>query len=107
MRTRVGKIARLPKEIRDELNGRLESGEPGKQLVEWLNELPKVKKVLAEQFGGSPVTEQNLSEWRRGGFQDWLKRAETRDLVGELVEECKDLGKAAGGTAIGDRLANV
>jgi len=31
--TRNGKIARLPKDIREELNRRLEDGEPGKHLV--------------------------------------------------------------------------
>jgi len=31
--TRVGKIARLPREIREQLNRRLQDGEPGKRLV--------------------------------------------------------------------------
>ena len=34
--TRNGKIARLPREIRDELNRRLDDGGQGKDLVEWL-----------------------------------------------------------------------
>jgi hypothetical protein len=37
--TRTGKIARLPRELRDELNRRLREGEPGIRLVEWLNSL--------------------------------------------------------------------
>ena len=35
--TRNGKIARLPKTIRDDLGRRIENGEQGKELVEWLN----------------------------------------------------------------------
>ena len=38
--TRHGKIARLPLEVREELNRRLENGEPGDRLVEWLNGMP-------------------------------------------------------------------
>jgi hypothetical protein len=70
--TRTGKIARLPREIREQLNRRLQDGEPGKKLVEWLNSLPEVKAALNTQFGGRRVSEQNLSEWKAGGYRDWL-----------------------------------
>ena len=49
-RTRTGKIARLPKAVREELNRRLQDGEPGTQLVEWLNSLPQVQRVKALKF---------------------------------------------------------
>ena len=45
--TRNGKIARLPRAIRDELNCRLADGEIGGRLVDWLNGLPEVQKILA------------------------------------------------------------
>ena len=64
MTTRNGKIARLPKAVRHELSCRLSEGEPGASLVDWLNERDDVKTVLATRFGGRPVSEQNLSEWR-------------------------------------------
>jgi len=107
IRARVGKIARLPKKLREELNTRLENGEPGEELVKWLNGLPEMKEVLDEQFGGSLITENNLSAWKQGGYQDWLKQAEACELVKDLAEKGGELGKAADGTAIGDRLANV
>lgn len=44
--THVGKIGRLPKNIRDDLGRRIEDGEQGKELVKWLNGLPRVKEVL-------------------------------------------------------------
>ncbi len=47
---RTGKIARLPREIRDQLNQRLLDGQPGRRLVTWLNSLPEVKQVLATDF---------------------------------------------------------
>ena len=72
MKTRNGKIARLPLEIRDQLNTRLADGEPGNRLVEWLNSNPAVMKVMEEQFDGRPINENNLSEWRTGGYEEWL-----------------------------------
>ena len=72
MKTRNGKIARLPLEIRDQLNTRLADGELGNRLVEWLNANPAVMKVMAEQFDGRPINESNLSEWRSGGYEEWL-----------------------------------
>jgi hypothetical protein len=105
--SRQGKIARLPKKIREELNLRLDDGESGKQLVEWLNELPETKKILAEQFGGRPINEQNLTDWKQGGHQDWLRHQETRERVQRLAEHAEDLDAAAGGVEISDRLASV
>ena len=72
----TGKIARLPREIREQLNQRLEDGEPGNRLVAWLNELPEVKALLAAEFGGAAIKEQNLSNWKQGGFRDWRMRRE-------------------------------
>jgi hypothetical protein len=84
--THNGKIGRLPKQIRDELNHRLEDGEPGGNILEWLNALPAVMAMLAVGFGGGQISAQNLSNWRRGGFQHWLKQQERRNLVRELAE---------------------
>jgi hypothetical protein len=76
MNARNGKIARLPLEIREELNQRLERSEPGPQLLAWLNALKEVKKLLKAEFDGAPISKQNLSEWRKGGFEEWLARQE-------------------------------
>jgi hypothetical protein len=71
MKTGNGKIANLPAHIRDELNYRLDDGEQGAELVEWLNAKPEVVKVLAERFDGRPISEQNLSQWRTHGYRQW------------------------------------
>jgi molybdopterin molybdotransferase len=49
-------------------NRRLEQGEQGRSLVAWLNSLPEVRAVLAAEFAGKPIREQNLPEWRQHGF---------------------------------------
>ena len=65
MKARTGKIARLPCPVREELNKRLESAEPGGEVLAWLNGLPEVRAILGTEFGGSPITKQNLSHWRQ------------------------------------------
>ena len=52
--TRKGKIARLPQAIREQINRRLQNGEEGKQIAEWLNTLPEVIAVLSAEFDGQP-----------------------------------------------------
>ncbi len=73
-KTRVGKIARLPLAVREELNIRLRDGESGKRLVSWLNELNEVKDVLTLEFKGKPIDKSNLTHWRLGGYREWLQR---------------------------------
>jgi hypothetical protein len=67
---RIGKIARLPGGIRAQLNTRLHDGAEGKQIVLWLNSLPEVRKILAQHCDGRPISEQNLSQWRQGGYEE-------------------------------------
>jgi hypothetical protein len=105
--TRNGKIARLPQGIRAELNRRLLDGEQGVKLVEWLNASIVVKGVLEEEFGGRPITDGNLSEWKSGGYQDWLRHEESRQMVSGLAEEHQELDEAADGMEISDRFAGM
>ncbi len=94
--TRNGKIARLPKAVREELNRRLDDGVQGKALVAWLNGLPEVRTVMKEVFGGRAVTEQNLSEWRQGGFLDWQRQREAVACVRLAAEEARELEEELG-----------
>ncbi len=89
-KTRHGKIARLPREVREELNRRLENGEPGNKLVAWLNSLPEVQAVMASEFQGIPVREQSLSEWRKGGYRDWQTQREALEVAVRLRESAAD-----------------
>ena len=93
---RNGKIARLPKPIREELNRRLSDGEEGILLVAWLNGLTEVQEVVAAEFGGRPVREQNLSEWKQAGYADWLQQQEAVELLRTLDADGTELQAAAG-----------
>ncbi|WP_043585299.1 hypothetical protein [Geminisphaera colitermitum] len=101
---RKGKIARLPRVIRDEINRRLLDGEPGSKILPWLNTQETVLRVLDEHFGEEPVTPQNLSEWRQGGYQDWIKRREqvetTRDLAALSLKLAEGMSPTEGAARI-------
>jgi hypothetical protein len=103
---RNGKIAHLPREIRNELNRRLEEGEAGNVLLQWLNELPEVKSVLQGRFAGLPISKQNLCEWKAGGYQEWLARRQTLAEARELTADAGELREATGGQ-LTDNLATV
>ncbi len=110
MKTRVGKIARLPLHIREELNLRIANNALGKDLVAWLKTLPEAQKVMAELFGGRSITHQNISEWRRGGYADWAAtrtdRAQWQDLLDHL-EELNEKRTVTGGVDVTNHLATL
>jgi len=88
---RNGKVALLPVEIREELNERLLAGEAGPSLLEWLNGLRVVRRVLKAHFGGADITLQNLSEWRQGGHVDWLETKDLEEKVATVRTRASDL----------------
>src|SRR5277367_4094265 len=90
---RRGKIARLPKALRHELNLRLQDGEQSKLLVEWLNTLPTVTEIIKTQFHGIPLRENNISEWRKGGYLVWQQTEELRAALLAAEEDMGDLQK--------------
>jgi hypothetical protein len=69
----VGKIARLPHLIREQLNRRLRDGLPASEILSWLNHLACVKKILDALFSGAAISPGNLSNWRRLGYRRWLQ----------------------------------
>ena len=91
--TRLSKIARLPANIREQLNRRLHDGKLSKSILPWVNSLPETKEVLAENFNSKPITHQNLSEWRRAGYQDWLFHQQRLEWNGRLAEEEAEITK--------------
>ena len=105
--THNGKIARLPRNIRDELNYRLNNGEKSGPILAWLNAMPEVQALLAAEFGASQINKQNLTNWRQGGYQQWLKQQERRQLVRELTQNTAELATDAGGVELANHLSAV
>lgn len=95
--TRNGKIARLPRAVREQLNCRLADGEQGKHLVVWLNTLPEVKAILTAEFGGRRIRAQNISEWKKGGFREWQLQQDALEQIPLVAAEASELnGKVRG-----------
>jgi len=92
--TRTGKIARLSLDVRNELNRRIENGEQGTRLVAWLNGDVRVKRVLAEQFDARAINDQNLSDWKAGGYQDWREQERERERIRSLTENLGELANS-------------
>jgi len=102
---RQGKIARLPRPMRDELNRRLSANEDGASLLDWLNASPAVQAILARDFGGEPVTKQNLYEWRNGGFIESQTRQELLEQAGDMASDAAEGDPAGCGNLIGHLVA--
>ncbi len=86
-----GKIARLPREIRQALNEHLLDGEPQSAVLTWLNSLPEVRSRLAADFAGRAITKQNLSEWYAGGYAHWFAHRQLLDGAQQIVENANDV----------------
>ena len=79
----TGKITRLPSNIRDQLHQRLANGETSELILPWLNSLPEVKAILDAQFDGQPISDKNLSEYRKRGFRRWEMRQSALEFSSE------------------------
>ena len=90
---RNGKIAKLSHPVREELNLRMENGENGAKLLEWLNALPEVQEALKASFAGVAISKQNLSEWRRGGFREWQIQQDLISHACQLSECGREMGE--------------
>lgn len=95
-----GKIAALPEDIRERLNRDLSAGKLAPHILPWLNAEPRVAAIVWDQFGGNPISDQNLSNWRHGGFAIWQARRERLNHLEELASHCAAV-EAAGGAHIG------
>ena len=80
---RTGKIARLPFDLRTEVNVMLRDNVPYADIIAFLG-----TKGVAGLF------EQNLTNWKDGGHQDWLKEQERledmaakREFAFQIVKE--------------------
>jgi hypothetical protein len=105
--TRNGKIARIPRKFREQLNRRLDNGEQGVILVDWLNRQPEVIRVLNEHFDGRVINEQNLTEWKQGGYLEWQRHQDTCEWVRARSSEADQIAEEAGIMPLSDQLSSM
>jgi hypothetical protein len=76
---RNGKVARLPAELRNQINQMLDDGILYKVIIEKLGEHAK------------HLNEDNLSNWRLGGYQDYLNAQAINDRARVQTEAAADV----------------
>ena len=77
---RNGKIARLPKAVREQVNLMLDDGKTYSQIIQWL------------AANGSPgFSPENIRQWKNGGFQDWLSHQEELSESEKLRQMAMDV----------------
>jgi hypothetical protein len=96
--TTTGKIDRLSRGIREQLNIRLRERAGDAEVAEWLRKLPEAN---AES---KPFSKADVCAWRATGYRDWLMRQEAGESVAEMVAEADEL-KARLGDSVTDKLA--
>lgn len=83
---RKGKIARLPLKIREALNHRIHDGQAASVILPWLNDIIEVKGLMEQHFNGEPISDQNLTNWRQGGYLEWAEQQAEADRLQTLAE---------------------
>jgi hypothetical protein len=84
---RPSKISRLPHQIREQLNLRLQDNHRPSSILQWLNSLPEATAILAAEFDSHPITKQNLSDWRFAGFRDWQLKQQAHDFFQAFTDD--------------------
>jgi hypothetical protein len=101
--SRVGKIACLPADIREEINRRLHDGVLGTRILAWLNSNEEVRDILSRGFDNPSISPANLTQWHKGGYRDWeLQQRALTEARQMALEEAQ--ARKIGGETLKDRL---
>ena len=91
----LGKISRLPAELRNEVCRKLYDGVSSADILRELNTKPEVKKILTRYFNGEEISAQNLTAFKQSGFAEWLKRREKLTHLMELSKYATSVAKSS------------
>lgn len=70
---RTGKIARLKKVHRDQINTLLRDGASAERVIRFVTELRAAGETDGNDEPIEIPNDVNITNWRDGGYQDWLK----------------------------------
>ena len=85
---RIGKVARLQKSMRDKINQMLLDGLPYAQIIQALGE------------DGKDINEDNIGNWKAGGYQDWLRQQQRVSQQQANFEMALDLVRENAGVTL-------
>src|SRR6185369_15024245 len=92
---RNGKIARLPKAVRDRINQWIDDGRTYPQIIKNLGDDAK------------DLNPGHFSEWRKGGYEDYLRHQEWRDQLRILRENGSDMTELTDGPKFQETLVQI
>ena len=90
MNKRNGKIARLPKDLRELVNRMLDDGAQYRSIM---NELEKHRHRWPDDI--KEFTDGNFTEWHQGGYQDWVREQEIRADLQARREHAQEVDPSA------------
>ena len=104
---RYGKIARLPEPLRTDVNRALQRGDDTATVLDWLNREPRTLQVLRKWFQGRPVSPQNLSHWRRGGYENWRRHQQACQMAHRMVDQFDGMEEVLEGRPLSNRISRA
>ena len=102
MNKRNGKVARLPKDIREIINRMLDDGAQYQSII---RELDKHRHRWPD--GVKEFTDGNLSEWHQGGYQDWVREQEIQADLQARREYAEALDPATPKADVADMVEKI
>lgn len=96
---RTGKIARLPYEVRTRVNEMIRDGFTYADIIGWL--------IAEGHCQARDVNDQNLSNWKEGGFRDWLGEQQRLDDMRLRQEFAMEIVQANEGSKIHEAALQV
>jgi hypothetical protein len=102
MHKRNGKIARLPKDLRELVNRMLDDGAQYRSII---NELDKHRHRWPDDI--KEFTDGNFTEWHQGGYQDWVREQEIRADLQARREYAEALDPATSNSDVADMVTKI
>jgi len=94
--SRRGKVARLPKKLRDQINFLILDGVPYLDIIQRLN------------LAAHGITDHNLTTWKSGGHRDFLRNLLITEAIQSKYELAQDIIERSGdGNEAGQALLHV
>ena len=93
---RNGKVARLPKAAREQVNHLLDDGKTYAEIIQWL---------AANGFSG--FNAENIRQWKNCGFQDWLNHQDELSESDKLRQMAIDVAERHQGGKIQEAALHI